>query len=386
MARTVAFDCRYFLGDRPCVWHKRDGALCKCDHFDPVQERVLIVKLDAMGDVLRTTALLPALSEAHPGAAITWITRPESKPLLENNPYLHEVIAYGPDVLVRLAVQTFHRVINLDAGKLSAGLTALAQGARKDGYVLHADGHIVATNPAARRWLELGVFDDLKKENSKTYQSAMGEILGLPSGPGRYVLELRQEEQDSAREHLCRLGIDPDAPIVGLNTGAGERWALKQWRLDGFEELIVRLHRDLGVQVVLLGGRGERDRHEHFVRTASVPVFDSGNDNSVRHFSALVSLCDVVVAGDTLALHVALATRRRTIVLFGPTSHAEIELYGLGEKVIPDMKCLVCYKGTCDFVPNCMDLISVDMVFDAVRRQLQLGGRTAVSQAFAVSV
>jgi heptosyltransferase-2 len=59
-------------------------------------------------------------------------------------------------------------------------------------------------------------------------------------------------------------------------------------------------------------------------------------------------------------------------VLFGPTSAPEIDMYGLGEKVIPDMSCLSCYKNSCDFVPNCMDLISTDMVELAVSRQLHL--------------
>jgi len=45
-------------------------------------------------------------------------------------------------------------------------------------------------------------------------------------------------------------------------------------------------------------------------------------------------------------------------------------MYGLGEKVVPEMDCLVCYKPTCDFVPNCMDLITTDMVEAALERQL----------------
>jgi heptosyltransferase-2 len=68
-------------------------------------------------------------------------------------------------------------------------------------------------------------------------------------------------------------------------------------------------------------------------------------------------------------MHLSLALGRRTVVLFGPTSSAEIEMYGLGEKVVPHMDCLACYKPTCDFVPNCMDLISTDMVEAAVERQ-----------------
>src|SRR5262249_38899080 len=99
---------------------------------------------------------------------------------------------------------------------------------------------------------------------------------------------------------------------------------------------------------------------------------DAGCDHDVRRFAALTELCHVVVTGDTLAMHVALAMRARVVVLFGPTSAAEIEMYGLGEKVYPDMQCLGCYKSSCDFVPNCMDLISVEMVATAVERQLAL--------------
>jgi heptosyltransferase-2 len=101
-----------------------------------------------------------------------------------------------------------------------------------------------------------------------------------------------------------------------------------------------------------------------------VPLIDSGCDNPVRLFAAIVAACGVVVAGDTLAMHLSLALGRRTIVLFGPTSAAEIEMYGLGEKVVPGMDCLACYKNACDFVPNCMDLITTDMVEAAVHRQL----------------
>ncbi len=160
-------------------------------------------------------------------------------------------------------------------------------------------------------------------------------------------------------------------PLIGFNTGAGGRWELKQWRLEGFLELAERVHRDMGGQVLLLGGKAERDRHAFLTARSAVPVFDAGNDNDVRHFAALTACCDVVVSGDTLAMHIALATGRRTVVLFGPTSAHEIELYGLGEKVVPEMDCLGCYKERCDFIPNCMDLIGVDHVAEAVRRQLR---------------
>lgn len=369
-SHEIAFDCKFFLGDRPCVWHKASGAVCTCEHYQRITERVLIIKLDAMGDVLRTTALLPALATVHPEAAITWITRRESHPLLERNPYITEILDFGEGALAQLQVRQFDRVVNLDAGKSSAALASMAKAARKDGYVLDPRGIVQPTNAAARRWLEMGIFDDLKRSGARTYQDLMLEIIGLSGARHGYVFNLGSDERAAGRAHLARLGVDVRRPVVGLNAGAGSRWELKRWREDGYLELVERLSARHGVQFVLLGGPGERELHARLLSRSSVPLVDSGCDNAVRHFAALIAACTVIVTGDTLAMHLSLALGRRTVALFGPTSAAEIEMYGLGEKVIPQMECLACYKPTCDFIPNCMDLISTDMVAAAVERQL----------------
>jgi ADP-heptose:LPS heptosyltransferase len=370
-SREIAFDCKFFRGDRPCVWHKATGVLCTCDRYDRIEERVLIVKLDAMGDVLRTTALLPPLAEVHPHAAIEWITRSESVPLLRGNSYIAEILELGAEALVRLATCTFDRVINLDASKTSAALATAARSARKDGFVLDERGVVHPTNDAARRWLEAGIFDDFKRQGTETYQDRMADILGLSGRPHRYVFELDDDERRQARAHLESIGVDFRRPVVGLNTGAGGRWPLKQWREDGYVDFVNRLGRKQpDVQFLLLGGPSERERNQRLKAASRVPLLDSGCDNPVRHFAGIVSHCQVVVTGDTLAMHLSLALGRRTVVLFGPTSAPEIDLYGLGEKVVPDMTCLACYKTSCDFVPNCMDLISTDMVERAVTRQL----------------
>jgi ADP-heptose:LPS heptosyltransferase len=369
--RHMAFDCRLFLGDRPCLWHKSTGALCLCEHYKPIEERLLIIKLDAMGDVLRTTALLPPLAEQHPGAYITWITRRESRPLLEHNPYIAEILNYGEDALLQLSARSFDRVINLDAGKVSAALSSIANAPRKDGFILDQKGWVKPSNEAALTWLQMGLFDDLKRQGTRTYQDLMADIIGVAGRPHQYVLELSDEERRQGRVHLQRLGIDLAVPIVGLNTGAGRRWELKQWHEEGYLELVERIAKSHSVQFVLLGGPEERERHGRLLARSTVPLIDAGCDNMVRHFASIVGACHVVVTGDTLAMHLALALRRRAVVLFGPTSAPEIELYGLGEKVVPQMDCLGCYKSRCNFVPNCMDMISVNMVSEAVERQLQ---------------
>ncbi len=370
--RKIGYDCRYFLGDRPCVWHKKSGALCECEHYTPLTESVLIIKLDAMGDVLRTTCLLPIMAQAWPQARITWITRFESVPLLENNPYVAEVVPYGAEAILQLMCRSFDKLINLDAGKASAALAAAARSREKIGYLLSEKGYVQATGPEAQEWLRLGVFDDLKKANKRTYQEIMCSIIGLPSEGIRYVLELSDREIEEARDHLLSLGLDLGRSIIGIHTGAGSRWPQKQWAETSLVALVDRLKREVGddLQILLFGGPSEEGTNRRILEALDFPVFSAGCHNPVRHFAALVKHCSVVLSGDSLAMHVALAMNRRVVVLFGPTSHAEIELFGLGEKVFSNLECLGCYRNTCSIRPNCMDLISVEMVKDAILRQL----------------
>ena len=227
LMKEVADDCRFFLGDRPCVWHKREGVVCTCERYQPIRERVLVIKLDAMGDVLRTTSLLPPLAAAHPGAAITWVTRAESVPLLENNPYLTEIVRYGIDTLVHLA----HAV------SIASSTWTRARSARDSRPWRTAPGPTDTccmnwgtsspTNPAAQAWLETGINDHLKRAGTRDVSAMDARHPAVPDVPDSYVLDLRADECAAGRQHLADLGVDFTRPIVGLNTGAGGRWELK---------------------------------------------------------------------------------------------------------------------------------------------------------------
>jgi len=375
--QKIAIDCRYFLGDRPCLWHKLDGFVCECEHYSPLKGHIAVIKLDAMGDVLRTTCILPCIAEKWQGMGITWITKHESVPLLENNPYINEIVPYGADALVHLKARTFDYVINLDAGKISAGLAAIVKSPDKIGYVLSENGYVTATNENAHEWLKMGINDKLKKENKRTYQHIMCGILGLKTGAMKYVLLLSETEIEEGKRHLMTLGLNLSKSIIGIHTGGGGRWTLKQWNKEKFIKLISELlsHYGREIQILLLGGPLEREINKMIRDELNIAVFDSGCDNEVRHVASLINNCSVLLSGDSLAMHLALAMGSRVVVLFGPTSNTEIELFGLGEKVIPNLDCISCYKKKCDFNPNCMDSISVEMVQKAILRQLDIAIR-----------
>ncbi|RKY20757.1 MAG: hypothetical protein DRQ55_06695 [Planctomycetota bacterium] len=365
---VIKTDCRHFRGDRPCAPHKATGVDCaNCsEHYDPVQKRLLITKLAAMGDVLRTTSLLPAIHRRWPGAQLTWVTAPESEPLLQRNPLIDRVIPFRGSLPLELQSERFDVVLNPDAALDSCALAQSARSGTRVGFSFDSRGAPVPLNPGAQAWYEMGLSDTAKRDNRRTYQSMMADVLELEWRREPPSLHLTERQTARGRELRGRHAPDGDGCIVGLNTGAGGRWTYKRWTEQGYLELVAALGK-LGHRVFLLGGPEERQRNARLLAASNGAAIDTGCDNSIPEFAGIVGACDVVVTGDTLAMHVAIARGVPTVVLFGPTSLHEIDVFERGQRLAAEgMDCLCCYLPDCDVRPTCMDQLSTQRVLDAV--------------------
>ena len=231
-------------------------------------------------------------------------------------------------------------------------------------------GCVEPLSGAAEAWLGLGSFDQLKKENRKTYQQILHDMCELDSACQHIVLDLTEAERKNAASMKQLLEPDSPGPIVGINTGAGARWTHKKWRVDGFIELIGMLLDETDASVMLQGGTAERERNARIRSHFGSRVADACQEN-LRDFIREVGLCDVVVTGDTLALHVALGLKKRVVAMFGPTSPWEVDIYSQGQKIVPPIDCVCCYKPNCDKKPNCMDLIDARDVLRAMNDELE---------------
>jgi lipopolysaccharide heptosyltransferase III len=360
-------DCRYFLGDRPCRFRRQCGG---CPHFEPFGTRILIIKLGASGDVLRTTPLLRALKRRYPQSHVTWLVEPESVPLFQSNPLIDRILTPGLDTWTRLLVERYFLLLCLDKADRATALAMRVQADRKAGFGMTQDGTLCVLNPEAEYALMLGVSDELKfHRNRKSYQQVMFEAAGLEYQGEEYVLEVEDEAAAWAAE-LGRTLRARGRPVIGIHTGAGPSFAGKIWPVRHTAELARRLHGELECTVLLLGGTRERERNEEIARLAGDAVVDTGSHPFAR-FAALVDLCDAVVSGDTLSMHVAIARRKQVVALFGSTCAWEIDLYGRGEHVVTEAECSPCYLQTCPIGEICMERISVQRVLEAVQRRLQ---------------
>jgi heptosyltransferase-2 len=321
------------------------------------------------------------------------VVEPESVPLLQNNSRIHRILTPGLDTLTRLLVERFDLLLCLDKAGRATALAMQVKATRKAGFGMTEYGTLGVLNPEAEYALLLGLSDELKfRRNRKSHQQILFEAVGMEFGGEEYILELDDDAiawaLDVGREALGRedttCGPWPERselnapsptaraqrPVVGLNTGAGPTFAGKAWPVQHAAQLAARLHAELGCSVLLLGGERERERNEEIARVAGEAIIDTGCHSLLR-FAALVDLCDVVVSGDTLGMHVAIARRKQVVALFGSTCAQEIELYGRGERIVTDVECAPCYLRTCTVGEICMERIPVEQVLAAVRRRLE---------------
>lgn len=355
-------DCLYFKSFIPCSFHKEEGVHCEdCKHYLPISFKILVVKLDAPGDVLRTTSILPPLKEKYPNSHITWIAKENSHELFKNNPYIDCLFPASFSSYLKLKLEKYNLVLSLDSSPLGSQIATLAQGEEKLGFGYSPSGFVYPFNKEAEEWYEMGLFDNIKKKNERTYQEIVLDICRLNPKNQKIIFNLSDEE----RSHLKKYNLE--GIVIGLNTGGGRRWKNKKWTIEGFVSLISLIKENIeNSSILLLGGPQEKERNRTILEKSKYKIIDTGCDNTMREFGALISLCDIIVTGDTLALHIACGLEKKVVALFGPTSYNEIDLYGRGKKIYPKIDCLCCYKNDCDVSPNCMELIKPEDVFSAL--------------------
>lgn len=323
--------------------------------------RILLIKLGAEGDVLRTTPLFYGLREKYSGAEITWLTDKESVPLLKNNSFIDRVLVDFDGL-----GNSYHIVINLDKNRRALRTATKLRAKEKIGFGIK-NGSIYALNNDSGYAVRLGVDDKLKfRKNRKTYQEIIFEQCRLEYKGQEYILELTEKQKEFQKRFLERHNLSHSVFKIGLNTGCGPKYPKKKWVIDKFIELARKINNE-GARILLLGGPREIKRNKRIVKNLNFPIIDVGCNNPLEDFVSIVNCCDLVVSGDTVAMHIAIALKKKVVALFGPTCPQEIDLYNRGFKIISRIPCSPCYKRVCKKKPDCMDLISPDEVFDAIR-------------------
>lgn len=363
MSRMV--HCRHFNGYKPC--NKFVNCNESCPHYSPIQQRILIVHLEALGAVLRSTSLLPAIKRKFPHSHTTWVTQAPAHHLLNNIPSLDRVLTTQADDLLELRALRFDFAFCIDKSLKASGVLANIKFNQLKGFIANENGAIVPANAEAEELWEVGLNDPLKFYiNKKTENQLLHESLALGSykrDPYQVFLTFEEKAEALRRKtHWSGKGKF----LVGINTGCSPTIPYKKLSIEGHRDLISRLLQLQNIEVVLLGGPEDTERNQQIASGLQVKL--SSTDKGLRDGMISVEACDIVISGDSLGMHMAIGLEKYVIAWFGPTCAQEIELYGRGEKVLSAAKCSPCWRRYCHKPMMCYHLVDFDHIINAVQR------------------
>jgi len=358
--------CKRFSGYKPCFsdhncWE--DG----CKDNIPVGVKILIINLDAMGDVLMTTAQLPALKRKFSQSTIYWITLKNAAPLLLNNPLVDHVYIFDAASILILQQMKFDYVMNVDKSQQSSALLNILVSKHKLGFGLNEDGKIIPVNQGAIYNFNLGMDDHFKfKVNQRTGQDYLSETFELDYKRDEYIFEFTEEEKLFIENYKKKVGIKKKDKVIGFNTGCSELYPNKKMRIDQHMYLIRQLLKKK-YKVVLLGGPEDTQRNKTIFSRFKGRIINTPTMEGLRRGICFESIPDTIVTGDSLGMHIAIALKKHIIVWFGVSCWNEIDLYDRGVKLFQEeLFCSPCWKKQCPYNLECIKLIDLDRIISEV--------------------
>ena len=281
-----------------------------------VPDNVCIVMMSAVGDAVHVLPVINALKRANPKVRITWVLQPAPATLVRGHRSVDEIIVFDrarglaafSHVAAELAKRRFDLVVNLQVYFKAGIVTAFTHAPVKLGF----------DRARARdfNWL----FTNRK----------------IPVSPVQHV-------QDQYFEFLAALGVSPEPVEWDLGPWPGERdWQRgftssinrpiasivvatskpeKDWLPERWAEVADALHRQFGMQVVLVGGKTEREMAAERIvmeRAKHKPRSELGS--GLRNLVSILDASALVLSPDTGPLHMAVALDRPVISLMGYTN------------------------------------------------------------------
>lgn len=334
------------------------------------RERILIVEVNWLGDVLFSTPAIRAIRKTHPGAYITALVVERCKDVLLGNNYLDEVMIldeayrhrgfFGKLKLIRdLKMRRFNIVYFFHRSFSRTLCCCLAGISKRIGYYTKKRGFLLTEKipyPAGNYHRADIYYHVIAKDK-------------IPKQERYCDFFIMGEDQSYVKRLLKSRGVNDEESIVVLHVGGN--WDLKLWPEEYFAELIDRITEAYRGRVIISGAQKDLPRAQKIASLAKhKPVILCGLTN-IKQLGALFQRSDFVVSADSGPLHVAAASRAKVVGLFGPTSPEITGPLTTSDTLVlshKDVHCIIpCYNLKCtDNV--CMKALTPGMVFDEVEK------------------
>ncbi len=341
-------------------------------------ERILIIKLSALGDIVQSLPVLQAIKDTWPNCKVDWICGEVGKGLLEDHPFLDRVIVYPRAEFGRLARMPIRWPLLLkkladlrkDLVSVSYDMAIDLQGLLKSGLInFLSEAKVKAGFDRSREFSYIFLNKkvppyDPDKHAVLRYLDLV-RALGASSKEIRFPVHVTEDHFQNAQKLLDRYQINQDNFAILI---PGTIWPTKRWLTSSFAELAKLIQKDTDLHSLVVGGAQDNALGREIALLSNGAAKDLTGTTDLKTLSALFKMSRFGVSTDTGPMHLAAACGLRLVALFGPTAPWRTGPFGNGHIVIrKEMACSPCFKRSCSH-NSCMKSIGVEEVFDAVKR------------------
>jgi heptosyltransferase I len=281
-----------------------------------VPDNICIVMMSAVGDAVHVLPVINALKRTNPKTRITWVLQPGPATLVRGHRSVDEIITFDrakgwrafADVRAELAKRSFDLVINLQVYFKAGIVTAFTNAPVKLGF----------DRSRARDFNWLFTNSKIPKRPVQHVQDQYFEFLyalGVSPEPIEWDFGPNAAERVWQRE----FSASTDRPIASIVVATSK--PEKDWIPERWAEVADALHDNFGMQVVLVGGRSEREMNAERIvteRARHKPRSELGS--GLRKLVSILDASSLVLSPDTGPLHMSVALDRPVISLLGYTN------------------------------------------------------------------
>lgn len=299
--------------------------------------RILVVRLSAIGDVVRVLPAVQALREAHPNAQIDWAVERKSADVVEGHPALDRVLVFerppGRIAAMRAFTRFCRRVrasrydVVVDFhGIFKSGLLSRASGAPERHGFARPRGQEGSPLAANRRVT-------LTSQDLNRVDENLQLIHALAPEPARHSVPIQvPEDVQTAVDAYVRDTFGSDKLLAAIHVPV-ER-PEKQWPPERFAKVADLLAADGRFDVLFTWGPGQAGIvHEALRRTRSNPAM-APETPDLKHYAWLMHRCQVYIGGDTGPMHIAAAMGTPVVAVFGGTDPRKHRPYGAPSEIL----------------------------------------------------
>ena len=344
-------------------------------------KKILVIRLDFLGDVTMSTPGFKAIRRIFPDAYITLLAAGLSRNLVEVMPFFNEIRYFDAPWMVKKRGEKVRRLYTAirDLRRAKYDMAIDLRGDFRNNILMFLSNtrYRLGFNIAGCDFLLTHVIPCSTNHHNVNLCLDLIKYLN-PKDSEEYTLFLQITDQDRARaaaiiKQLNTGNRNNSGPIVIIHPGAS--WHGRRWKNERFALVADRLIAEHNARLILAGSHSDREIAEKIADNMKNSVMITTGETTVREFIGLLEQSDVFLGLDSGPMHMASATGTKIVALFGPAHFNAVSPWGNGHIILSHQEnfpCSPCDQTVCREPGNsCMDAIQVEEVFDAVSKQIE---------------